>query len=124
MRWPYKDLDVRKKSITLCYYVYNITNTFPKTERFWLVSQLRRAAVSIPSNIAEWSSRKSNKHYIVFLRSSIGSLYEVETQLEIAHHLSYIDDEKKFTILKLCNDCSNLLGWLIKYLTKYTTTNS
>ncbi len=86
----HKDLTVYKTSIDLVVAVYNLTKNFPVEERFGLTSQLRRAAVSIPSNIAEGAARNSKKEFIRFLYISLGSLAEVETQMEIAGRLKFI----------------------------------
>jgi four helix bundle protein len=72
--------------------IYETTNRFPSNEVYGLTSQIKRAAVSIPSNIAEGSGRKNPKEFIQFLFISKGSLAEVETQLEIAHRLKYLSD--------------------------------
>jgi four helix bundle protein len=76
----HKDLDVWKKSMNLVVLIYDITSKFPSDERFGLTSQMRRAAVSIPSNIAEGAARKGDKEFIQFLMIALGSLSEVETQ--------------------------------------------
>jgi four helix bundle protein len=76
----HKDLDVWKKSMNLVVLIYDITSKFPSDERFGLTSQMRRAAVSIPSNIAEGAARKGDKEFIQFLMIALGSLSELETQ--------------------------------------------
>jgi four helix bundle protein len=86
----YKELEVWKLSMDLSVYIYKITIEFPKYELYGLSSQLRRAVVSLPSNIAEGASRHSTKEFIQFLFIANGSLSEVETQLEIAHKLEYL----------------------------------
>lgn len=88
----FKKLDIWKQSRLFCTQIYIATNDFPSEERFGLTNQLRRAAVSIPSNIAEGSSRKSNKDFARFLEIAIGSAYEIETQLLISHDLGFIVD--------------------------------
>lgn len=91
----YQDLIVWKKSIDLSLDVYSITKDFPKEEVFGLVQQLRRCAVSIPSNIAEGNGRNKNgREYKQFLCIARGSLQELETQLLIAHKLEYIRNTK------------------------------
>jgi four helix bundle protein len=89
----HKDLDVWKMGLDLVERVYRITGKFPKEEQFGLTSQLRRAVVSIPSNIAEGAARSSKREYLQFLYISPGSLAEVETQLIIAERLKYPIDQ-------------------------------
>ena len=86
----YRDLLAWQLGMELVKYVYVMTNSFPNCELYGLVSQLRRAAVSIPSNIAEGYRRKSHRDFGVFLGHARGSLAEVETQLEIARDLGYV----------------------------------
>lgn len=86
----FRDLIMWKKAIRLVIRVYEITSVFPKHELFGLVSQMRRAAVSIPSNIAEGSNRRHQKEYSRFLNVAFGSCSELETQLEISCELKYI----------------------------------
>ncbi|WP_417195669.1 four helix bundle protein [Bizionia sp.] len=87
----FKDLEVWKKSRLFCVEIYSITSKFPESEKFGLSNQLRRASVSIPSNIAEGSSRHSNKDFTRFLQIAIGSAYEIETKLLIASDLNFIN---------------------------------
>jgi four helix bundle protein len=88
----YRELEVWKKSVDFSVEIYLQTSRFPKFELYGLTSQLRRAAVSIPSNIAEGASRNSTKEFIQFLYFANGSLSEVETQLEIALRLKYFNN--------------------------------
>ncbi len=110
----HKDLDVWKDSVKLVKQVYEITALFPKEELYGLTSQIRRAAISIPSNIAEGCARNSDKELIQFLYISLGSLAELQTQLIISKELGYINND-----LVVDNDIEKirkmLLG-LIKYL--------
>ncbi|WP_378175996.1 four helix bundle protein [Aquimarina sp. SS2-1] len=96
----FKDLEIWKKSRVFCTKVYDITSRFPETEKFGLTNQLRRAAVSIPSNIAEGSSRNSNKDFSRFLQITLGSAYEIETQLLISLDLKFINQTELDTLLK------------------------
>jgi len=110
----HKDLDVWRRSLDLVDVVYKATKEFPREELYGLTNQLRRAAVSVPSNIAEGAARGSKKEFIQFLHIALGSLSEVETQLIIALRLRYLDnldsiEEQIQTLRKL------ILG-LIRYL--------
>lgn len=96
----YKKLNVWISSISLVKNIYNLTRKFPKEEMFVLTQQLRRAAISIPSNIAEGAGRNSNAQFKNFLQISIGSCFEVETQLIISKELEYISEEEQETISK------------------------
>jgi len=86
----HKELDAWKDSMDFVVAIYSITRTFPKEELFSLVTQLRRAAVSIPSNISEGAARNSTRDFIRFLRISISSIAEVETQLIISRRLEFV----------------------------------
>ena len=89
----FKGLETWKQSRQFCSEIYSITASFPSDEKFGLTNQLRRASVSIPSNIAEGCSRISNKDFSRFLEIAIGSAYEIETQLLIATDLGFITSE-------------------------------
>lgn len=91
----HKNLEVWKRSINFVLAIYNETKRFPAEERFGLSQQMRRAAVSIPSNIAEGSARKSTNELKQFLFISLGSLAELETQVLIASKLGYSDDQSE-----------------------------
>ena len=92
MEKPHKKLEVWKKSVDFVTEVYKVTADFPSDERYGLVSQMRRAAISIPSNLAEGAARGANE-LIQFVRIAIGSASELDTQLEIACRLGYLPDE-------------------------------
>jgi four helix bundle protein len=94
----FRNLLVWQKSVELVTKMYSSTQKFPKEELFGLSSQIRRSAVSIPSNIAEGYGRDSNKEYLRFLNISIGSLFELQTQIEIAKNIMYLN-EKDFNDL-------------------------
>jgi len=85
----HKDLDVWKLSMDMVVDVYHITDSLPKSEVFGLTSQIRRAAVSIPSNIAEGAARKSLKEYVQFLYVALGSISELDTQLNLITRLGF-----------------------------------
>ncbi len=109
----HKDLDVWKESMALVKEVYKLTENFPKEETFGLASQMRRAAVSIPSNIAEGAARNSDKEFIQFLHVSLGSLAELETQLLLSRELGFAKDEK---LNGSVEQIRRMLLGLIKYL--------
>ena len=87
----HKKLDVYKEAMRLVTLIYQVVKQLPDDEKYGLTSQIKRAAISIPSNIAEGAARKSTKELVQFLYIALGSLAEVETQLELAHELGYID---------------------------------
>lgn len=91
----YKDLEVWKEAINLTTEVYAITKTFPDDEKYGLINQMRRAVVAIPSNIAEGSSRKSDKDTVRFVDIAIASLAELDTQIIISQNLGYLKDSKE-----------------------------
>jgi four helix bundle protein len=112
----YKKLNVWKESIELVKQVYQVTASFPKDERYGLISQLRRASVSIPSNIAEGNSRSSDKDYKRFIEIAYGSALELETQLIISVELNFIDDNSE--IFRKLEQVKKLLSGFMKYLKK------
>jgi four helix bundle protein len=89
----YRDLMVWKKSMELAKEVYEVTRDFPEQECFGLTAQIRRAAVSVPSTIAEGQARQTSKDFIHFLYVAKGSLAELDTQLSFSHELSFLDKE-------------------------------
>jgi four helix bundle protein len=91
----HKDLEVWKKAMDLVEQIYLLTSTFPSSELYGLTNQLRRAAVSIPSNIAEGSARKGDKELLYFTNIATGSLAEIETQLLIGVRLKYVDEQNE-----------------------------
>ena len=112
----HKDLDVWKKGMDLVERIYAVSGTFPDVERFGLTSQIRRAAVSIPSNIAEGAARKSDKELIQFLSIASGSLAELETQYLIAKRLNFLENDE--TLSNLMNDEKQLLLGFRNYIKK------
>jgi four helix bundle protein len=111
----FKDLEIWKLSRKFCSEIYNITLNFPESEKFGLTNQLRRASVSVPSNIAEGCSRSSNKDFSRFLEIAIGSIFEIETQLLISFDLGYINQ------IKLDELCFNL-DKIVKMTSKFKST--
>lgn len=96
----FKELEIWKKSRKFCSEIYSVTNEFPSEEKFGLTNQLRRASVSIPSNIAEGSSRNSQKDFSRFLEIAIGAAYEIETQLLIASDLGFLNEKNLNSLVK------------------------
>ena len=101
----YKELKVWQKSIDLVVDIYKATAEFPKDERFGLISQTQRSAVSIPSNIAEGAGRNSDKEFVHFLAVSNGSSYELETQILVAERLNFISRD---TSDNICNQLDEI----------------
>ncbi|MDD3437007.1 MAG: four helix bundle protein [Candidatus Gastranaerophilales bacterium] len=110
----HKDLEVWKLAMEFITDIYSITKKFPKEEFYGLTNQIRRCAISIPSNIAEGSARQSDKELIQFLYIALGSVSELETQLIIARNLNYINEIENY-IKQLISIRSLTLG-LIKYI--------
>ena len=111
----YKDLQVWQKSFELSVLIYQITQKFPKAELFGLVSQMRRCAVSVASNIAEGKGRSSDADFARFLYMAKGSLNELECQVLIAHKVGYLTDDQQS---KLLNACKIIVKMLMKFLQK------
>ena len=111
----YTDLDVWLKARQLVKLVYSESKHFPKEELFGLTNQLRRAAISIPSNIAEGCGRQSDKEAVQFFFIAKGSLYEVETQLYLAMDLEYLSREKFENLNIQVEACKKLLNGFIRY---------
>lgn len=95
----FRNYEVWKKSMDFVEQVYRIVHSFPSFERYGIADQMRRAAVSIPSNIAEGASRVSDKEFVHFLHISMGSAFEVETQILIAHRLGYLSNESNLELM-------------------------
>ena len=100
----YRDLIVWQKSVHFVTVIYQITKTFPKDEVFGLISQMRRCAVSIPSNIAEGYGRRSTNDYLRFLQIAMGSVYELQTQMEISTNLKYLSPSRLEEIYELSRE--------------------
>ena len=112
----YRDLDIWKVGIQLVKDVYKLTEQFPKQEIYGLVSQMRRAVISLPSNVAEGFRRYHNKEYKQFLYVSLGSCAELETQVTIARELSYISEDKETVLLEKLDHISRMISNLLKKL--------
>ena len=111
----FRQYEVWKKAVDFTTDVYKLTELFPPSERFGLIDQLNRASVSIASNIAEGSARNSEKDFVHFLEISLGSSFEVETQLLISKNLNNISEEQYFQIIK---DLSVLQKQLNQFINK------
>ena len=112
----YREIICWQKAITLVKSIYELTNSFPHSEQFGLTSQLRRASVSIPSNIAEGFGRGSNKDFRRFLDIARGSLFELQTQLYIAKELEYINKELFDNTFEQSREVERILIGFIKSL--------
>ncbi|WP_373493440.1 four helix bundle protein [Aquiflexum sp.] len=110
----YKELDIWKRSIKLAVNIYKLTSVLPTEEKFGLVSQLRRCAVSVPSNIAEGSGRKTNKEFSQFLTIAYGSLCELDTQVIISLELGYLKSNDVQDIEKEVGELQKMMFALIQ----------
>jgi four helix bundle protein len=108
----YRDLEVWKKSIDWVEEIYRVSSAFPVDERFGLTSQLRRAAVSVPSNIAEGAARSGTGEYLQSLSVAAGSLAEAETQLLIASRLGLLSEPERLRLQATADEISKMLGGL------------
>ena len=114
----FRNYNMWKNAIQLCVEIYQVTRAFPSFETYRLGDQLRRAAVSIASNIAEGAGRKSEKDFGYFLQISLGSSFEVETQLYIAYKLRYFTKETLDNLLSKINSIEKQLHEMIQRLTQ------
>lgn len=112
----YRDLIAWQKAMDLVTEVYDCTQAFPRTEGFGLISQMRRAAVSIPSNIAEGHARQSTGEFRQFLGHALGSLVEVETQILIGQRLGYVDSQWSNELLVRTTEIGKIVNGLLRSL--------
>jgi four helix bundle protein len=112
----HRDLLIWQKSMILVTEIYRKSQRFPTQEQYGLTSQIRRAAVSIPSNIAEGFGRQSTGDYIRFLNIAVGSLFEVQTQIEIAFNLSFIPESDFTGIFESTREIDRMMSSLIQKL--------
>ena len=110
----HKDLDVWKQSMLLVEAIYLLTKEFPVDEKYGLSSQMKRAVVSIPSNIAEGAGRKGSKEFIQFVYVAMGSLSELETQLILSHRLQFVNSVELY--LNQIEKIKQMLFGLIRFL--------
>lgn len=114
----YHELQIWQKSMELAEVIYKSTYGFPAQEKFGLVSQLRRAAVSIPSNIAEGNMRNSDKDFLRFINMALGSLAEMETQMELAKRIDYLVGENVEPLQKRVSESVKMLRGMQSRLKK------
>ena len=112
--YNHKQLKVWQKAMKLVVHVYKATQTFPNHEQYGLISQMRRSAVSIPSNIAEGYGRHSDKEIVRFLDIARGSIYELDTQIEISRQLNYLSKKDFDIVFGLLDETSRMLSGLRK----------
>ncbi len=110
----YKNLKVWEKAMDLVEITYSATQSFPDNERFGLTNQIRRSAVSIPSNISEGAGRNGKKEFNQFIGIALGSNCELETQFLISQRLKYINEEKLMEIISNINEIQRMLASLAK----------
>ncbi len=112
----YRDLVVWQKAMDLVVHVYKLTSVFPRDELYGLTAQLRKSAISVPSNISEGQGRKSTAEFMHHLSIALGSLCEVETQLLVAGRLEYVEGAPLDTIIEQCAEVGRLLNGLYNSL--------
>lgn len=115
MNKPHKKLDAWACAVDLAHHIYKTTDRFPVKEQFGLISQARRAAISIPSNIAEGAARRTKKEFVQFLHIAKGSLSELDTQLELARRLEYLAQKEWETLDAQLERVDRLLSGLIRH---------
>ena len=120
---PHKNLDAWKNGIELTMKIYRLTEELPDTEKFGLISQMRRAAVSIPSNIAEGAARLHTREYIRFLSNALGSIAEIETQFKVAVDLGYTNQQRIGSIMQELDEIGKMTRRLIQRRQERLATN-
>jgi len=120
----YRDLRVWQQAMDLTVQVYELTEKFPKHETYGLTSQMRRAAVSVPSNIAEGKGRNTDRDFVHFLYQARGSLLEVETQIQLSQRLGYVSEQQAALLLKSCAVVGSSLTGLINSLKEASATGT
>ena len=112
----FRNLKVWQRAIELVESIYKATSTFPKEELFGLISQIKRSSVSIPSNIAEGSAKSSEKDFNRFLEISLGSCYELETQLTLANRLKMLETDDYYKLIIEVHEVQKMISGLSKSL--------
>ncbi len=115
---PHKKLNVWKKSINLITEIYKITKSFPRYEQFGITAQMRKSSLSVASNIAEGAARQTKKEFIQFLHMAQGSLSELDTQLEVANNLRYLNKKDINELSSFLTEIDKMITGLIKNLKK------
>jgi four helix bundle protein len=114
----YRDLLVWQKGMVLARRIYDVTRGFPSEEKFGLISQMRRAAVSVPSNIAEGQARKSTLEFVQFISNAEGSVAELDTQLQLSMDLGFCNAAQATEVFELLSELKRMLNALRRTLAK------
>lgn len=120
LKLPYQKLQIWQKGFALARLTYDITRSFPEEERYGLISQMRRSAVSVPSNIAEGSQRTTNRDFHSFIAIAKGSLAELETQVLLSQHLGYMNETNTTSLIRRIEEIAKMLR---AFALKLTTTH-
>jgi four helix bundle protein len=118
MEKPHKKLEAWKQSMELVVDIYEATKDFPHQEIYGITNQVRRAAVSVPSNIAEGAARQTKREFMNFLHVAQGSLSELDTQMEIATRLGFIDSKRRHSLNEKMVPIDKMITGLIRHLSK------
>ncbi|HLA10209.1 MAG TPA: four helix bundle protein [Pyrinomonadaceae bacterium] len=113
---PHQKLEAWGQSIDFVVAIYNATDSFPKEEKFGLTSQIRRAAISVPTNIAEGAARSSKKEFAYFISNAQGSASELETELIIAHRLGYLSEQLFCELIRTLERLGRLISGLARFV--------
>ncbi|KAB1154232.1 four helix bundle protein [Tenacibaculum aiptasiae] len=116
LKHNFKKLKIWKSSMLLCKIVFKVTDSFPKSELYSLTSQINRSAVSVPSNIAEGSSRSSKKDFKRFLEIALGSLFELQTQIVLSSYKSYINNKELINLEEKIEELQKMISGFKKSL--------
>ena len=112
----HKNLEVWKKSMLLVEEIYKMTNQFPEEEKFGLTNQIKRAAISVPSNIAEGSGRNSTKEFKRYLEIALGSLFELQTQIILSNYKEYLTKNKLETMEEQTEELQKMISSFMRSL--------
>lgn len=117
----HRNLDLWQKSVDFVVDVYEVTKTYPTDERYGLISQIRRAATSIPANIAEGAGRKSDKEFVHFLSNAQGSASEIDTHFFVSLRLGYLTEATHYELDKKLDDIGRMITGLANHLKRKST---